>query len=164
MDNQHGRTPTRDRQITKRQKDVSEIANFIIQNDTNNKLIAVVDKYYWNFLKHIDRLYDKDQILMQRSVSGDLVALCGWARIRSTDEAQLNKITWALPDDISTGNILHITFCIVHGGQTHLFRRELNKMMGREIDQICWFNLPKNKYFRRKNILKGELHASDRSS
>lgn len=165
MDNQLGRAPHRDWQIKKRQKDVADIANFIIRNDKNNQLIAAVDKYYWNFLKHIDRLYDCKQILMQRNVSGGLVGLCGWARINPADETQVNKITWELPDDISTGTILHITFCIVVGGRTHMFRRELNQLLGTEIDEIHWFNLSKNKYIRRKNILKailkGELHASN---
>ena len=76
------------------------------------------------------------------------------------DENKINKTTWALPRDISEGENLCITICVLFGGNIHDFRREFRRRFAETVDEVFWFDIPHNKFIRRKNILKGAVYAT----
>lgn len=107
-----------------------------------------------NYLTQLKNLLDCDQLLIERDGSDKLKTVCGWARINKADEHQVNKIRWTLPASLCEGNVLYISFCICADGNIRSVRRELVKRYADVVDEVYWFNTPKQKYCRRKNILK----------
>jgi len=155
MDNQSDRTPDRCREIIK------EIDDFIVSNDWYNVLRASRKQYYWGYLLHLARLYRADQIIIQRGGDGKITGICAWVRCTRDSQLEINKINYALPRNISEGNVLHITLCVIAGGSINQFRRHFIETVGKDVEEVCWFNSPTNKFIRRKNILKEKVYASN---
>ena len=145
------RTADRCRQI------VNEVDNFIVKNDTHKVFEATRQKYKWNYFLHLERLYKAGQLIIQRNKLGQITGICGWILVDKEDEHKINKTTWALPRDISDGENLCITICFINGGNINEFRREFHQRFADIVNEAFWFDIPHNKFIRRKNILKENL-------
>ena len=107
-----------------------------------------------NYYRQLLHLLDKDQIFIERNSNGDLISVCGWARIHAEDRWRVNKVNWTLPEEITQGELLYISFCVVYEGDVHNIRRELRRRCGREVSEVYWFNAPNNRFVRLRNVLK----------
>lgn len=159
-------------------KAITEIDNFISNND-HGVFQQTRARYYENYILHLNKLYDADQIIIERDKTGNINGVCGWIVIDKKDEEEINKITWRIPSTINAfcnriipdRCVLHITFCVINSinnhGNINRFRQRLVELLQDKVDEVTWFNMPRNKYMRRKNILKdlykdsykGESHA-----
>ena len=131
---------------------ILEIERFI--SEYGNSQFETRRKYYSNYYLQLMRLLESDQILLQRDLDGKLIGICGWLRVNKDDEWKINKTTWATPDDITTGDELYISFCILTTGSVWEIRRELKKRYASEIDEVFWTDVPHKRYVRIKNIMK----------
>lgn len=153
MVNNIDRTPYRCRTIIK------EIDSFISEND-KGQFAETRKHWYWNYMLHLCRLYDSNQIMIERNNKGEIINICCWALVNKEDEKYINKVTWELPKEISKGNNLYISICIIKEGNIFEFRREFVKLFRDRVDEAFWFDINKNKFIRRKNILKEISHAT----
>lgn len=151
MDNNIDRTIDRCWQI------INEVDNFIVKNDTKRVFYETRQKYRWNYFLHLERLYKARQLFIQRNEVGQIIGICGWILINKEDEHKINKTTWSLPEEISNGENLCITICVINGGNMNELRREFRKRLTDKVDEIFWFDIPHNKFVRKKNILKENL-------
>ena len=156
MDNKGDRTPNRCGEI---RAIIKEIDDFIVSNDWYNVLRDSRKNYYWGYILHLTRLYNAGQILIQRGGDGKITGICSWVRCTRDSQLEINKTTFGLPKDISNGSMLHITICVINGGSIGTFRRNFVETVGKEVEEVCWFNAPTNKFIRRKNILKEKCYA-----
>lgn len=154
MGNNFNRTISRCRKI------VNEVNNFIVKNDKKEAFLKTRQEYSWNYFEHLDRLYNANQLFIQRNAVGEIIGICGWLLVNREDEDKINKTTWSLPKDISSGNNLCITICVINGGNINDFRREFRRRFANMVDEVFWFDIPNNKFVRRKNILKEMAHAN----
>lgn len=151
MDNNFDRTADRCRQI------INEVDNFIVKNDVKKAFTETRQRYRWNYFLHLERLYRAGQLIIQRNKLGQIIGICGWILVKKNDEDKINKTTWALPRDISNGENLCVTICVLSGGNIHEFRRELRRRFAEIVNEVFWFDIPHNKFVRRKNISKENL-------
>lgn len=142
-----------DRETYRCWKVIKEIDEFILKNDKTGAFTSTRRKWYWGYILHLARLLKADQLIIKRNGKG-ITAICGWARVNPQDEYKINKLTWELPEEISKGENLYITVCVVNEGKVNDFRRELINKFAKEINEVFWFDVPHNRYIRRKNILK----------
>jgi len=98
--------------------------------------------------------------MIERNNKGEIINICCWALVNKEDEKYINKVTWELPKEISKGNNLYISICIIKEGNIFEFRREFVKLFRDRVDEAFWFDINKNKFIRRKNILKEISHAT----
>lgn len=137
-----------------------EIDDFILKNDKEGRLTETRFIYFDNYIKLLERLYDANQILTQYDKFGNIIGVCGWARVNKEDEDGINKVSWVMPNNITTGNNLYIVFCVITTGNIYIFRKILSESIGKFIDEVYWFNTPKHKFTRRRNTLKEKYHAA----
>jgi len=142
MDNQY------DGAIDRRWSVIFEIDDFIILN-CDNDILETKTKYCNNYLRHLERLYFNKQIIIQRNEYGKIIGVCGWIIINKEDEVFINKITWALPTNICKGDIMHISFCVINGGNIHQIRKQLKERYGNIVKEVTWYNLKCNQFFRK---------------
>src|SRR3990167_234198 len=143
-----------DRTIDRGWQIINELDDFIERGDKNKIFTPTRKQYWWEYIRHLIRLYKADQIFIQRDKINRIVGICGWVLVNKEDEYKINKVTWALPKEISNGNNLCITICVISGGNINNFRREFCKRFAEKVDEIFWFDIPHNRFIRRKNILK----------
>lgn len=134
--------------------DILDVDNFIVQYDADRLFEKTRVEHYKNYFSHLLRLYSYRQILVQRKDGDQIVGVCGWIRIFPQDEHDINKVRWTYPQNISDGNILYVTFCVVKPGEGNLlgFRRRLKELIGYKVDEAWWFNMPENRFFRKKIV------------
>ena len=149
-DNTHG-TTDRGREV------INEIDNFIVKNDVNHVFTETRHQWRWNYFLHLARLYQANQIIIQRNDKGQIIGICGWILVSPEDEHRINKTTWSLPKNISDGSNLYVTICVVNGGNIQKFRKELSEKFGDKVDEVIWVDVENKKFVRRKNILKENL-------
>ena len=89
-----------------------EIVTLVEENDTSEKLL-VHPNWLENFREHVRRLLGVGQVLGY-CYNNRLVGVCGWALV--DDSNRVNKIRWTLPDNITTGHILYVTFGVITSG------------------------------------------------
>lgn len=142
MDNQYDRATNWDWQVI-------EVERFIFQADKDKKITPTIQEHYWNFFVHLETLFANDQILIQRNEDGKLIGICGWIKYFKEDEHKINKVSWRFPRDISTGEHLYITICVMTEGLIGQFKEDLKIKVGQEVKSIFWFNIQSNKFFRR---------------
>ena len=133
-------------------KIILEVEKFISEND--KKYFETRRQWYKNYYRQLMRLIDKNQLLIERDGDNNIIGICGWARIKKSDEWKINKIRWSLPDNITDGDILYISFCVLKGGHVHNIRRELKRRYDHEVNETFWFSIANNRYVRLKNVLK----------
>lgn len=153
MDYKSNRALDRDWQIVK------EIDEFIVRNDRDGYILATRCEWWDNYFLHLARLVEVDQMIIQRDDQGKIIGICGWVLTDKAYEHEINKANWKLPEDISHGDILHITICVMDGGNIYEMRQELLNLYVTKFSEVCWYNAPKNKFVRHKNILKEICHV-----
>lgn len=153
MDDNIDRTADRCRQI------INEVDNFIVKNDTKKLFAETRIQWKWNYFLHLSRLYKAGQLFIQRNDKDQIIGICGWILVKPEDEHKINKTTWVLPRDISSGENLCITICVINGGNIHEFRREFRKRFADTVKEAFWIDIENKKFIRRKNILKEMAHA-----
>jgi hemolysin-activating ACP:hemolysin acyltransferase len=141
------------------QEAINEIDNFIVKNDVHHVFTETRHQWRWNYFLHLARLYQSNQIMIQRNDKGQLIGICGWILVSPEDEHKINKTTWALPKNISEGNNLYVTICVINGGDIHKFRSELSSKFGDKVDEVIWVDVENKKFVRRRNIIKEMAHA-----
>ena len=139
---------------------INEVDNFIVKNDTKKVFYETRQQYRWNYFLHLARLYKANQLFIQRNEKDQIIGICGWILVNKEDEDKINKTTWSLPRNISEGENLCITICVLSGGNIHEFRREFRKRFAETVNEVFWFDIPNKKFVRRKNILKGVIYAT----
>ena len=139
---------------------INEVDNFIVRNDKNKIFMPTRQQYRWNYFLHLARLYKSEQLFIQRNEKDQIIGICGWILVDKEDEKKINKTTWSLPRNISDGNNLCITICVLSGGKIHEFRKEFRRRFAEKVNEVFWFDIPNNKFFRRKNILKETVYAT----
>lgn len=148
-----------DRTIDRGWEIINELDDFIDKNDKKEAFTLTRKRYWWNYIAHLSRLYQAGQIFVQRDKINRIIGICTWVLVNKEDEHKINKITWSLPKEISNGNNLCITICVLNGGSIHDFRREFRKRFSDKVDEVFWFDIPHNRFIRRKNILKEMVYA-----
>ena len=136
---------------------IKEIDKFIVENDHENHFLKTREEYYWNYILHLSRLFKAKQIFLQWDKFGKLTAVCGWILTNKEQQKYINKITWELPKEISQGEILYISFCIIKDGKMDLFKKRFISLLADKVNEVFWFDMKRNKYFRIKNIYKKEF-------
>ena len=131
---------------------ILEIERFIEQH--GNRQFETRRDYYSNYYLQLMRLLESDQLLLQRDLDGKLIGACGWAMVNKDDEWKINKVRWTLPENITIGDELYISFCVLTTGSVWEIRRELKKRYDKEVSEVYWFDMAKNRYIRLTNILK----------
>lgn len=139
-------------------KIVLDIERFI--TDNADETFITRKTYFRNYLKHLLHLMGERQIIIQRNGGGEIIGICGWARYNKEDEYKINKVTWALPENITEGENLYISFCVLNGGSMGRIRKRLKELYSKQINEVYWFNIPTNDFTRRRNILKENVYAN----
>ena len=101
------------RETYRRWKVILEVERFISENDDDN--FQTRERHYRNYFCQLLRLLYANQLIIQRDDDNNIVGVCGWIKIEREDEWKINKLTWDVPENISRGNILYISFCILKG-------------------------------------------------
>ena len=140
------------RETYRRWKVILEIERFISAND--NAYFETRRKFYANYYRQLQRLLDCDQLSIKRGPLNEIIAVCGWALIRKSDEWDVNKVRWTLPKNLCEGNVLYVSFCVARDGGFKDIRKELVERYQDKIDEMYWFSAKKHKFIRRKNTLK----------
>src|SRR3990167_7089085 len=129
------------------QKSPEEIVLFLLKNDTSELFNSV---QYWpvNFYTHIKRLLEARQIFL--FFEGDrITGACGWACIDDTKD--VNKVRWTLPDNITDGKILYISFAVLDKkANMFLIKRAFESMGYRnKVCQVRWGNRKRQHNFQK---------------
>ena len=99
-----------------------------------------------NFGKHIRRLLEVKQVLIFKS-GDELKGVCGWALVN--DMSKVNKLRWTLPEDITNGNILYVSFAALDK-ESNIFNIktffETNRFRNK-INRVFWGRPQKSKLF-----------------
>lgn len=131
---------------------IPEIDDFMEKYDTHG---VFKTRHGWkdNFILHFNKIIATNQILTLRD--GDkLVGLCSWAIVDEQRKKDINKTTWALPDNIVDGNILYIDVCLIKSpASIYKFKRFLDRKVRPNVNEIFWFNSPGGRVYRL--MLKG---------
>ena len=123
-----------------------DLFKFMLENKGN----LVIHPNWKDNLKHqLLRLLDVGQLLAYVR-EGKLVGLFGWAFI--DDINSVNKVRWTLPDDITGGKILYLSFAILFKGeQMGLVKRYFEETGTRDrINQVYWGNIKRSKNYNRR--------------
>ena len=131
-----------DREIDRGREIIHEIDDFIVRNDKGGRIIATRYDHLDNYFFHIERLLNAGQLMIQRNDKGEISAVCGWILTTKEHEHEINKITWVLPNEISNGDILYVSFSVIADGNIHLFRREFRKLLCDKVVEAFWFDAP----------------------
>ena len=128
---------------------VKEIDKFIELNDTHG---AFKTRYKWhdNFEKHFEKLISVKQIVTFRQ-DKQLIGLCSWMLVDKEQEIEINKTTWAMPDNVVDGNIIYIDICILRKPANIFKIKEfLDKKYRSRVNEVFWTNIPGSRFFRLK--------------
>lgn len=140
-----------DRETYRSWKLALEIERFILDNADGK--FESRRLFYKNYFRTLLELIRSQNIIIQRNDNGSIIGICGWVTFDKKDEWQINKIRWYFPSSAQGENI-YIAFCIITKGSMNKIRSELKSRYDKIFNEILWFNMPKNKFVRIKNILK----------
>lgn len=128
---------------------------FILDNDERDCFSSAY--YHINkFIRHFNRLVAANQILV--FFEGELLGVCSWARVWEKDLPKLNKISWDMPEDITTGDILYIDTCVLKRHCDILKIKDFFEKSGfrKFIREVLWFDVPRGKVLRKNTFKKGD--------
>ena len=140
----------------RRWKVILEVERFIEDNDDGR--FGTRKNHWRNYFCQLLRLWNAKQLIIQRNDISDIVGVCGWVKVTKETESHVNKITWALPKDISVGQTIYVNFCVLNGGDIKEIKDELKNKGAIE---AFWYNVGHNKYTRvRKHNLKESTNGN----
>lgn len=105
-----------------------EIAEFVINNDTDGLFLSAA-KNKDEFVKAIDRMNEVEQVIVFRN-GEDLCGALGWVFTNDTEKHILSKQVWRLPDQITQGDILYLSFIATKGNCNVVGIKTMFEQMG----------------------------------
>lgn len=90
-----------------------EIADFIIDNDSDN-LFTSASINRGQFIPAIERLDKLKQVIVFKN-EGALWGVLGWYFVSDANKHEATKACWRLPEDITSGDILYLSFIATKG-------------------------------------------------
>lgn len=128
---------------------LDKIEKFITDNDASG-VFKTRFIHINNFLKHFVKLRSVGQILTFQK-DEELVGLCSWVIVDTERKKEINKTTWTLPDNVSTGDIFYVDVCILRPPASIFKVKKIFDEKYREgIKEICWANMIRNQRVRIK--------------
>jgi hypothetical protein len=125
---------------------VDEIDEFIEEND-RYEIFSTRKKWPYGFKKHFEKLIQKKQIVTFRE-GRKLLGFCSWMLVNEKTKLDINKTTWAMPNDISSGDILYIDVCVIkEPASIFKIKDFLSKKYRHQIKQVFWFDIANSRVF-----------------
>lgn len=134
-----------DRTTYRRWKVILDVERFIEENDDGR--FGTRKNHWGNYFCQLSRLWNAKQLIVQRNDVGTVVGVCGWLRVKKEDEYGINKIKWQIPENISKGQTIYVSFCVLKGGSIREIAEELRDKGAIE---AFWYNVKNNRYVRVK--------------
>ena len=106
-----------------------------------------------NFREHLQRVTQENQ-LMVFTCDDKLVGMCSWIFTDEYRKQFIYKTRWQFPEDISKGDILYITMCVLTKGCNVLKIKKLFEDIGMrsKINSVYWNNVKRGKTFKRRIV------------
>lgn len=115
-------------ELNKQQFSQSDIANFVIDNDTKG-LFKSAALHKTEFAIAIRQMNDAGQIIVWRYGS-ELHGALGWCFTTDDRKHELSKQVWRLPENIVNGDILYLSFIATKGNCDVLAVKKMFEDMG----------------------------------
>ena len=117
---------------------VEDVYRFILNTPAETFESCVLWKN--NFVRYLRRLYDENFIFVYHE-GNEIKGLCGWFLTDDDNKDYINKIRWTLPEDITSGDVLYVGFCILTENCEMLKIKEKFKEIGirDKIKEAIWF-------------------------
>lgn len=127
---------------------LNEVKEFVKTNDRYGNFRSI-NYYPSGFCSHLRKVLGVGQMAVGRGEDGKIVSLLTWVLVDEITE--INKVTWSLPKEITSGKILYITLCVIKEGSTFDMRSMFYKMgMHKRVDEVMWFHAKKGRLLKRR--------------